>query len=176
MAIKAKAAGEKAITDAGDAGLDPPDLEQLPADAMSRRGLARKSDGTPTNKTQRNFTDSDSHLMQRRQLPAGLQLPAGGGPCPPGDRGCGGEQPAAGCRTPGAHVGTDRRQLWSTTDSDDTRCGLLQRSQRVALRAARHRCLPRDGPTAASPAATAQTKAFAQRGRCQNPHRPQAQI
>jgi hypothetical protein len=31
---------------------------------MPRRGLARKADGTPTNKTQRNFTDSDSHLMQ----------------------------------------------------------------------------------------------------------------
>ncbi len=27
-------------------------------------GLARKADGTPTNKTQRNFTDADSHLMQ----------------------------------------------------------------------------------------------------------------
>jgi hypothetical protein len=31
---------------------------------MPRRGLARKADGTPTNKTQRNFTDPDSHLMQ----------------------------------------------------------------------------------------------------------------
>jgi hypothetical protein len=27
-------------------------------------GLARKADGTPTRKTQRNFTDADSHLMQ----------------------------------------------------------------------------------------------------------------
>ncbi len=41
-------------------------------DAPPRRGLARKADGTPTNKTQRNhrsaedcvYTDSDSHLMQ----------------------------------------------------------------------------------------------------------------
>ena len=31
---------------------------------MPRRGLARKADGTPTRKTQRNFTDPDSHLMQ----------------------------------------------------------------------------------------------------------------
>jgi hypothetical protein len=30
---------------------------------MPRRGLARKADGTPTKKTQRNFTDPDSHLM-----------------------------------------------------------------------------------------------------------------
>ena len=40
------------------------DLEPLAADAMPRRGLARKADGTPTTKTQRNFTDPDSHLMQ----------------------------------------------------------------------------------------------------------------
>jgi hypothetical protein len=44
--------------------VEPPDLEPLAADAMPRRGLARKADGTPTNKTQRNFTDPDSHLMQ----------------------------------------------------------------------------------------------------------------
>jgi hypothetical protein len=31
---------------------------------MPRSGLARKADGTPTKKTQRNFTDADSHLMQ----------------------------------------------------------------------------------------------------------------
>jgi hypothetical protein len=31
---------------------------------MPRRGLVRKADGTPTRKTQRNFTDADSHLMQ----------------------------------------------------------------------------------------------------------------
>jgi len=31
---------------------------------MPRRGLARKADGTPTAKTQRSFTDPDSHLMQ----------------------------------------------------------------------------------------------------------------
>ena len=31
---------------------------------MPRRGLARKADGTPTTKAQRNFTDPDSHLMQ----------------------------------------------------------------------------------------------------------------
>jgi transposase len=63
-ATKAKAARDKAITAAEDAGLDPPDLDPLAADAMPRRGLARKADGSPTNKTQRNFTDPDSHLMQ----------------------------------------------------------------------------------------------------------------
>jgi hypothetical protein len=47
-----------------DAGLDQPDLEPLTADAMPRRCLARKADGTPTHKTQRNFTDPNSHLMQ----------------------------------------------------------------------------------------------------------------
>ena len=63
-ASKAKAAKEKAIEAAENAGLEPPHLERLEADAMPRRGLARKADGTPTHKTQRNFTDSDSHLMQ----------------------------------------------------------------------------------------------------------------
>jgi transposase len=63
-AAKAKAAREKANESAEDAGLQPPDLEPLACDAMPRRGLARKADGTPTKKTQRNFTDADSHLMQ----------------------------------------------------------------------------------------------------------------
>jgi transposase len=63
-AAKAKAAREKAIKAAEIAGVAPPDLEPLAADAMPRRGLARKADGTPTNKTQRNFTDPQSHLMQ----------------------------------------------------------------------------------------------------------------
>jgi hypothetical protein len=63
-AAKAKAAREKAIEAATQAGLEPPDLEPLAAEAMPRRGLARKADGTPTHKTQRNFTDADSHLMK----------------------------------------------------------------------------------------------------------------
>jgi transposase len=63
-AAKAKAAREKAIEAAENAGVDPPDLEPLAAGAMPRRGLARKADGTPTQKTQRNFTDPDSHLMK----------------------------------------------------------------------------------------------------------------
>lgn len=63
-APKAKAAQEKAIKAAEDAGVEPPDLEPLAADAMPRRGLARKADGSPTKKTQRNFTDPDSHLMR----------------------------------------------------------------------------------------------------------------
>lgn len=61
---KARTARENAIEAAQDAGLEPPDLEPLAAEAMPRRGLARKADGTPTRKTQRNFTDPDSHLMQ----------------------------------------------------------------------------------------------------------------
>ena len=63
-AAKAKAATDKAIGAAEHAGLEPSDLEPLAPDAMPRRGLARKADGTPTAKTQRNFTDPDSHLMQ----------------------------------------------------------------------------------------------------------------
>ncbi|WP_216904687.1 transposase [Synechococcus sp. CCY 9618] len=63
-AAKAKTAREKAIEAAESAGLEPPDLEPLAVEAMPRRGLARKTDGTPIRKTQRNFTDPDSHLMQ----------------------------------------------------------------------------------------------------------------
>jgi transposase len=63
-AAKARAAREKAIEAAKEAGLEPPDLEPLASEAMPRRGLARKSDGTPTRKSQRNFTDADSHLMK----------------------------------------------------------------------------------------------------------------
>jgi transposase len=63
-AALAKAARDKAIEAAEIAGVEAPDFEPLAADAMPRRGLARKADGTPTNKTQRNFTDPDSHLMQ----------------------------------------------------------------------------------------------------------------
>jgi len=63
-AAKAKAARDNAIEAAEKAGLEPADLEPLAADAMPRRGLARKADGTPTARSQRNFTDPDSHLMQ----------------------------------------------------------------------------------------------------------------
>jgi hypothetical protein len=63
-AAKAEVAKEKAIQAAENAGLDLPDLAPLAAEAMPRRGLARSADGTPTRKTQRNFTDPDSHLMQ----------------------------------------------------------------------------------------------------------------
>jgi transposase len=62
-AAKARAARDKAIKTAEIAGVEPPDLDPLAADAMPRRGLARKADGTPSAKTQRNFTDPDSHLM-----------------------------------------------------------------------------------------------------------------
>ena len=57
-------AREKAIEAAEIAGVEPPDLEPLAPEAMPRRGLARMADGTPTTKTQRNFTDPDSHLMK----------------------------------------------------------------------------------------------------------------
>jgi len=61
---KTKAAREKAIEVAQDAGLGMPDLEPRSAEAMPRRELARRADGTPTRKTQHNFIDFDSHLMQ----------------------------------------------------------------------------------------------------------------
>ena len=63
-AAKAEAAREQAIEAAETAGVEPPNLEPLPVDAMPRRGLARKADGTPTKKSQRKFTDPESHLMQ----------------------------------------------------------------------------------------------------------------
>ena len=61
-AAKAMFALEKAIEAADSAGVEP-DLELLATNEMPRRGLARKADGTPTKKTQRNFTDPESHLM-----------------------------------------------------------------------------------------------------------------
>ena len=61
---KAEAARDLAIEAAGQAGLEPPDLEPLAADAMPRRGLARKADGSPTAQAQRNFSDPDSHIMK----------------------------------------------------------------------------------------------------------------
>ena len=63
-AAQAKAAREKAIDAAKEAGVETPDLEPLTVEAMPRRGPARKANGTPTSKTQRNFTDPDSHLMK----------------------------------------------------------------------------------------------------------------
>jgi hypothetical protein len=61
---KAKEAGDKAIKAAENAGVEPPDLNPMAADAMPRRGLARKADGTPIKATQRNFTDPESHLIK----------------------------------------------------------------------------------------------------------------
>ena len=50
--------------------MEPPDLALLATNAMPRRGLDRKADGTPTKKTERNhrftacgYTDPESHLM-----------------------------------------------------------------------------------------------------------------
>ena len=71
-AAKAKAGREKAIEAAENACLEPPDLEPLAAEAMPRRGLARRADRSPTGKSQRNhrcaegfaYTDPDSHLMK----------------------------------------------------------------------------------------------------------------
>ena len=63
-AAKAKAAREKAIAAAKEAGVEPPDLEPLAAEAMPRRGLARKASGAPTQKSQGNFTDPGSHLTK----------------------------------------------------------------------------------------------------------------
>jgi transposase len=71
-AAKAREARGKATEAAEAAGLEAPDLEPLAFDVMPRRGLARKADGTPTHRSQRNYrfaeacsyTDPDSHLMQ----------------------------------------------------------------------------------------------------------------
>jgi transposase len=67
-ADKAIAATDKAIEAAETAGVEPPDLAPLKSDAMTRRGLARKADGTPMAKTQRNFPDPDCYLMQSGSL------------------------------------------------------------------------------------------------------------
>ena len=61
---KAEAARELAIEKANEAGLEPQGLEPQPVDAMPYRGLAHRADGSPTAKTQRNFTDPDSHIMK----------------------------------------------------------------------------------------------------------------
>jgi hypothetical protein len=61
---KAEAARDLAIENAEQAGMEPPDLEPLPAHAMPRRSLAHTADGSPTAKAQRNFSDPDSHIMQ----------------------------------------------------------------------------------------------------------------
>jgi hypothetical protein len=63
-AAKARGARAMAIEAAQDAGQEPPDLEPLAAEGMPWIALARKADGTPIRKTQRNFTDPDSYLMQ----------------------------------------------------------------------------------------------------------------
>jgi len=62
-AAKARAGREKAEEAVKAAGLEAPDLEPLEAKEMPRRGLSRKANGSPTAKTQLNFTDPDSHLM-----------------------------------------------------------------------------------------------------------------
>ncbi|MEB3352923.1 MAG: IS1182 family transposase [Cyanobacteriota bacterium] len=61
---KAEAAKDLAIEKAKEAGLEPQGLEPQPVDAMPHRGLAHRADGSPTSAAQRNFTDSDSHIMK----------------------------------------------------------------------------------------------------------------
>ena len=63
-AAKAKAAREKAMESAKEHGMELPELVQLETEAMSRGGLERKANGTPTHKTQRNITDPDNYLME----------------------------------------------------------------------------------------------------------------
>ena len=58
------AARDLAIEKAGEAGLEPEGLEPQAADAMPQRGLAHRADGSPKASAQRNFTDSDSHIMK----------------------------------------------------------------------------------------------------------------
>ena len=132
--------------------------------------------GTSTRKTGRNFNDPDSHLMQPGGVvPPGLQLPAGGGSRPPGDRGGGREQPAAGCRASGADPTVNRCHGRFTAECKADRSGLLEQRQRQGLQRSGHRRLHRHRPPAARAATTAAARAAAQRCRCENPHGPQAQ-
>ena len=71
------------------------------AQAAAERAEAegRKHPGVPDDKSQRNFTDAESRIMpgpRREGLPAGVQLPGGGGQRSPGDRGGAGHQPVLG--------------------------------------------------------------------------------
>jgi len=61
---KAEAARDLAIEKAREAGHEPEGLEPQAADAMPHRGLAHRADGSPKASAQRNFTDSDSHIMK----------------------------------------------------------------------------------------------------------------
>jgi transposase len=61
---KAEADRDLAIEKAGEAGLEPEGLEPQAADAMPQRGLAHWADCSPKASAQRNFTDSDSHIMK----------------------------------------------------------------------------------------------------------------
>ena len=66
-AAKAMVALEKAIESDEAAGVEPLDLELLATNAMPSRELTRKACGTPTKKTQRNFTDPESARCQLRR-------------------------------------------------------------------------------------------------------------
>jgi hypothetical protein len=61
---KAETAKNLAIEKAREAGLEPEGLEPQEADAMPHRGLAHRADGSAKASAQRNFTDSDSHIMK----------------------------------------------------------------------------------------------------------------
>jgi len=61
---KADAARDLANEKAREAGHEPEGLEPQAADAMPHRGLAHRADGSPKASAQRNFTDSDSHIMK----------------------------------------------------------------------------------------------------------------
>jgi hypothetical protein len=162
-AAKAKAARDKAITAAEDAGIELPDLEPLAGDAMPRRGLARKADGSPLNKTQRNFTDSDSHLMQfggSYLQGYNCQLAV--------DRhhqvivavGVSSQAPDVEHLAPmAARIAANAGSMPVVMTLD---AGYWSEAS-AALRAARHRCLHRHRSTSAWSAATAQTRAIAQR-------------
>jgi hypothetical protein len=60
----AEAAGDLAIEKAQEAGLDHDGLDLQTAEAMPERGLAHRADGSPKASVQRNFTDSDSHIIK----------------------------------------------------------------------------------------------------------------
>ncbi len=73
-----------------------------------------------------------------RFLTTGLQLPACGGQRPPGDRGGGRQQPAAGRGALGAHAGAGRCQRRCIAGCDDAGCRLIERGQRQGLQRSGH--------------------------------------
>ena len=173
---KAKAAQEKAIKAAEDAGVEPPDLEPLAADAMPRRGLARKADGSPTKKTQRNFTDPDSHLMQAGGTYLqgyNCQLAVDSVHQVIVSVGVSNQPPDV------EHLEPMLQRIAANTGALPTvmtlDAGYWSEDNGKVCTESGHRRLHRHRPTPAWSTSTAETRTAPQRCRCQDPHGPQAE-